>query len=97
MDLLACGASVQPSQERHCPCVSQKLQPTKAVHLLAAGLSLEEWPERERALQGQVEQLGQRLARAEAAASQVQVNHDTTQADLADGLGAAHCHDPVRG
>ncbi len=70
---------------------------TGAVHLLAAGLTLEGWPERERALQGQVEQLGQRLSRAEAAASQVQVSHHTTQADLADGLGAAYCHELVRG
>ena len=66
---------------------------TRAVHLLAAGLALEGWPERERALQGQVEQLGQRLARTEAAASQVQVSHRTTSADPPDGLGAADCND----
>ena len=70
---------------------------TRAVNLRTAGLPLEGWPERERALQGQVEQLGQRLARAEAAASQMQVSRNTIQADLPDELGAADCHDPVRG
>ena len=96
--LRACGATCSPARRNGTlPLNAPNNAATSIVHLLAAGLPLEGWSERERALQGQVEQLGQRLARAEAAASQVQVSRSTAQADLPDVPGAAACHDPVGG